>query len=127
MSATMDSMQRVSSERRFYGAMALALLATVFLGFARSFYLKPMFPNHPVPPETIFMVHGAAFTAWIVLLVVQTNLIALRRADLHRTAGTFGAFLAAAMVVLGVLAALVAAHRPTGFVNVPVPPNWPPE
>jgi len=122
MSATMDPTQRALSERRFYGGMALAIIAIVFFGFAQSFYLKPMFPERAVPPEPIFIVHGIAFTAWILLVFFQTNLIARKRADMHRKAGAFGAVLAVAMVVLGVLAGLVAAHRPTGFVNIPVPP-----
>ena len=37
------------SERRFYTGMALAILATVLVGSARSFYLKPVFPGWPAP------------------------------------------------------------------------------
>ena len=66
--------------------------------------------------------HGVAFTAWLVLLVVQPALVAAHRTDLHRKVGWLGAGLAVAMVALGVYGALVAARRPTGFVEVPVPP-----
>jgi hypothetical protein len=114
--------ERAASERRFFGWMALAVLATAFLGFSRTFYLKPLFPDHPAPAESLFLVHGLAFTAWVLLLYAQTRFISARRIDLHRTAGTFGAGLAAVMVVLGVWGALVAARRATGFVSVPVPP-----
>lgn len=110
------------SERRFFSGMALAILACVFLGFARSFYLKPIFPDWPVPPEPFFMVHGLAFTAWILLLLAQTTLIARRRVDWHRKTGAFGVALAVIMVVLGVWGGLIAANRPTGFVGIPVPP-----
>ncbi|MCU0766839.1 MAG: hypothetical protein MUE39_05590 [Gammaproteobacteria bacterium] len=109
-------------EHRFYTGMALAILATVLVGFARSFYLKPVFPAWPAPPEPIFLVHGLAFTAWVLLLPLQATLVARRRVDLHRTVGAYGAALALAMIVLGVLGALVAATRPGGFVGVPVPP-----
>ena len=54
---------RGSGERRFYMGMAVALLATVCTGFARSFFLRPLFPTWPSPPESIFYVHGAFFTA----------------------------------------------------------------
>jgi len=122
MSARLDLPQHTSSERRFFGAMALAILFCVFLGFARSFYLKPLFPDWPAPTEPLFSVHGLAFTAWVLLLLVQTTLIARGNVGLHRKIGAFGAALAITMVVLGVLAALVAARRPTGFVGIPVPP-----
>src|SRR5512139_2769891 len=59
------------SERRFFTGMALAILAVVFVGFSRGFYLRAFFPGHPVPPEPFFAVHGIAFSAWIVLLVAQ--------------------------------------------------------
>lgn len=113
---------RASPERRFYTGMALAILAAVLLGFSRSFFLRPLFPNWPSPSETIFYVHGTVFSCWILLLVVQTSLVAGGRTPVHRTIGPFGAALAAVMVVLGTFAALVAARRPTGFVDVPVPP-----
>jgi len=68
-----------------------------------------------------FYVHGTAFAAWMVLLVVQTRLVAAGRTDVHRKLGVFGAVLAAAMVVLGTVGALTAAGRATGFVGIPVP------
>lgn len=122
MAAQLDLPGRMSSERRFFGVIALVIVGAVFLGFARSFYLKPLFPEWQAPAEPIFYVHGIAFTAWVLLLVVQTTLIARRRVARHRTVGAFGAVLAVAMVILGVWGALVAAQRPTGFVGIPVPP-----
>lgn len=122
MADKQDLPQIASSERRFFGGMALAIIACVFLGFARSFYLKPIFPDWPVPPEPFFIIHGLAFTAWVLLLLVQTTLIARKRVDLHRRIGAFGVALAIAIVVLGIGGALIAAQRPTGFVGIPVPP-----
>ena len=102
--------------------MALAILATVIVGFSRSFYLRPLFPDWPSPSEPIFYVHGAVFTAWIVLMVAQASLVAGGRTELHRKIGPFSALLAVAIVVLGTLGALIAAGRATGFVQIPVPP-----
>jgi hypothetical protein len=113
---------RGSGERLFYSGMALAMLLTVFAGFGRSFFLRPWFPGHPSPPEAVFYWHGAVFTAWYLLLLVQALLIAGGRVDRHRMLGKAGAVLAAAMVVIGVYVALVAAGRPGGFIGVPVPP-----
>lgn len=113
---------RWSGERLFYAGMALAMLVTVVAGFSRSFFLRPWFPGHPSPSETAFYWHGAVFTAWYLLLLVQPLLIAAGRVDRHRMLGRAGAALAAAMVVLGCYVALVAAGRPGGFIGVPVPP-----
>ena len=113
---------RASAERRFFTGMALAILATVIVGFSRSFYLRPLFPDWPSPSEPIFYVHGAVFTAWIVLMVAQASLVAGGRTELHRKIGPFSAVLAVAIVVLGTLGALIAAGRATGFVQIPVPP-----
>ena len=113
---------RASRERLFYTGVAIAMFATVFLGFARSFFLRPWFPDLPAPTEPVFFVHGVVFTAWLVLLVVQPALVAVRRTDLHRKLGWLGAGLAVAMVALGIVGALTAARRPTGFVGIPIPP-----
>lgn len=113
---------RWTAERRFYFGMALAMFGVVYLGFARTFFLRPLFPDFPAPTEAIFLVHGAVFSTWMVVLVVQPLLVASGRVDLHRAFGRFGAVIAAVMVVLGVAGAIVAARRPTGFIGVPVPP-----
>jgi hypothetical protein len=113
---------RWPGEHQFYFGMALALLAAVVLGFARSFFLRPLFPDHPSPPETVFYWHGAVFTAWFVLFSVQPYLIASGRVVAHRALGRGGAVLAAVMVVFGCYVAVVAAARPDGFIGLPIPP-----
>lgn len=122
MHSAVMSRARWSGEHRFFFGIALALLATVLAGFSRSFYLRPWFPEHPAPAEEIFYWHGAVFTAWYLLLVVQPALIATGRVATHRALGRAGAVLAAMMVVLGCYVALLAAGRASGFTGVPVPP-----
>jgi FtsH-binding integral membrane protein len=95
--------------------MALAMFTTVFVGFARTYYLAGVF-RAPLPSLTIHL-HGAAFSCWILLLVTQTSLVAAGRTDIHRRLGIAGFLLASLMVVLGVLAAtdsLARAAGPTG-------------
>jgi hypothetical protein len=46
-------------------------------------------------------IHGALFTTWVLLFIVQTALVAQRRVALHRTLGVAGVVLAAAMVTSG--------------------------
>lgn len=122
MAAMAERSGDATSERRFFTGMALAIIATVFIGFAPSYYLRPMFPGWPSPPESLFYVHGAIFTGWVVLLLLQAMLVSRGRTDLHRKIGAWGVVLAAGIVVMGTLAALVAARRPGGFVGIPVPP-----
>lgn len=100
----------------FFSGMALLLLVTVFVGFARTYYLAGVF--HAPLPSIIIHLHGAAFTCWILLLVTQTSLVSAGRVDIHRRLGIAGFLLACLMVVLGVLAASDSlAHRvsPTGL------------
>ena len=102
------------AERRFYSGMALAILAVAALGFARTYFLRPILPvPTPAPPALTHLVHLHAFlfTAWVVLLLIQTRLVAARRTDLHRRLGVIAAGVAIVMVVVGVLVALHAVLR----------------
>jgi len=89
--------------------MSLLMLATVFVGFAPTYYLAGMF-RAPLP-SLIIHLHGAAFSAWIVLLVTQTSLVSAGRVDIHRRLGIAGFLLAFLMVILGILAATDALVR----------------
>ncbi len=109
------------AERKFYSGMALAMMFTVFLGFSRSFFLRPLFPDHVSPAEPIFYFHGMVFTAWMLLFIFQVTLIGKGNAQLHRKIGSFAAILVVVMVILGVKVALTAAARPDGFTGIPIP------
>lgn len=93
----------------FFSGMALLVLATVFLGFAHTYYLAGVF--HAPLPSTIIHIHGAVFSCWILLLIAQTSLVAAGRTDIHRRLGIAGFLLACLMVVVGVLAATNALAR----------------
>src|SRR5258708_23447525 len=96
----------------FFSGMALLLLATVFVGFARTYYLAGVF--HAPLPSFIIHLHGAAFSCWILLLVTQTSLVSAGRVDIHRRLGIAGFLLACLMVILGVLAATDSLVREAG-------------
>ncbi len=110
-------------EHTFYFAFSILLFAAVFLGFARSFFLRSWFPGFVshIPPEPFFSIHGLFFTSWLALLIIQTFLITSNRVHIHRRLGFFGTGLAFVMVLLGIYAGLLGAHRPTGFIDTPVP------
>lgn len=119
MTTVDESTRRKRPDSVFYTSMAAAIALTVFIGFSRSFYLKPVFH---APPElsTLMVVHGLAFTAWIGVLIAQTGFVASGRRDLHRRLGVAGAGLAALMVILGVWLAIDALQR--GFTPAGGPP-----
>ncbi len=94
----------------FFSGMAVLILASVFLGFARTYYLAGVF--HAALPSRIIHIHGAVFSMWILLLITQTSLVAAGRVDIHRRLGIAGFLLACFMIVLGVLAATEALARP---------------
>jgi hypothetical protein len=103
-------------DRIFYTGMAIAMAFTVFVGFARTYYLRGYFgPATSVTGGTeigpLVHLHGILFTAWILLFIVQTGLIAARRAAVHRRLGLAGALLAVAMVIVGTKTAIAAAAR----------------
>jgi len=87
----------------FFTGMSIVMLLTAFAGFARTYFLAGMF--HAPLPSLIIHIHGAAFTSWVVLLVIQTSLVSASRTDIHRRLGVAGFVLGCAMVILGVLAA----------------------
>src|SRR5262245_49775952 len=93
----------------FFSGMSLLILATVFVGFARTYYLAGLF-RAPLP-SPIIHVHGAAFSGWILLLVAQASLVSARRVDIHRQLGMAGFLLACLMVVVGVWAGTNALAR----------------
>jgi hypothetical protein len=103
---------RIRNDRALYSFMGLAIAATVIWGFAPSFYFSRWMTAPPTTPEigALLALHGTVFTAWVALMVVQPMLIAARNLRLHRRLGYAGAGVAAAMVLLGNLAAIAAMH-----------------
>jgi hypothetical protein len=96
--------------------MAFLILLTVFIGFARTYYLAGIF-QAPLPNRLIH-IHGAVFTCWILLLITQTSLVSADRVDIHRRLGLFGFALACSMPVLAILAAIDEMVRHAGRANV---------
>ena len=82
-------------DRLFYGGMAIAMGLTVFAGFSSTYYLR-FFAGGPEatltggPFSALVHVHGALFTAWVLLFIVQTALVARRRVAVHRRLGVAG-------------------------------------
>src|SRR5687768_4187851 len=135
--ATLGSSEAVHAatryDRAFYGGMGVLLAAIAVAGFAPTFYLRSWFGAPPTVAgstelTTLAQIHGAVFTAWMVLFTVQTSLIASRRVNVHRRLGVAGVVLAAIMIVVGYMTAIAAAGRgaappgaePLSFLVVPL-------
>ncbi len=112
---------------RFYFSIALALALLVAIGFMRTFYARPFFDLPPLP--TLMQVHGAVFTAWMALFIVQTRLIASHKVQIHRQLGVAGVLLAVGVFAVGMMTAFESslANRPRAmgltspqFVLVPI-------
>lgn len=115
--ATYDYFDRVSTgprtheraENMFFTCMSLVLLATVLVGFARSYFLAGVMRAHL--PNVLIHIHAALFTTWIIVLVTQAMLISGYRPDLHRKLGLIGFALACLMTIVGVMAATDSLRR----------------
>jgi hypothetical protein len=100
---------RLAPDRRLFVGGAIAIAVIVFVGFARTYFLKLWYDTPALP--WLVHVHGAVMTAWFLLFFGQTCLIARHRADLHRVLGAIGAALIVVMVVLGMVVVAHAAAR----------------
>jgi len=104
--------------RFFFVVMASAVIVTVFVGFAPTFYLRSSFPQNR-PMSVLLHVHGVVFSAWVSLFLAQTLLMASGSRRLHQRLGWIGAGTAAAMVILVTAAVIEQLRRVNGF---PPPP-----
>lgn len=110
----------------FYRLVALLALAVMLVGFAPSFFLKPLF--HKPPQLTLLLVvHGTIMAAWFALFLVQAQLAATRNLTMHRRLGVAGVALAAAVLVAGTTVAITGARMghspgppPLQFLAIPL-------
>lgn len=120
-------------DRVFYSGISVAMAVTVFVGFAPTYYLRSLFGAPPTVSGAttltpLAQLHGALFTAWVLLFLTQTALVASHRTRVHQRLGIAGGVLAAAMVVVGASTAIAAAARgaappgaePLAFLTVPL-------
>lgn len=99
-SISAPSSYRPGVRQSFYVWVAVAIAAIVFIGFARTYYLKALFDT-PVLTWLVHL-HGFLMTLWFGLFFLQSYLIASHRVALHRRLGVLGVILAVLIVVVGV-------------------------
>ena len=96
-------------DRVFYSSMAVLLCVCVYIGFSPTYFGAGLL-RAPLP-SPILHFHGAVFTLWMLLFLVQAALISAHRVKWHRSLGTVAFCLPPIMIVLGVIAAVDALHR----------------
>jgi hypothetical protein len=108
--AANPAVQRSGRDRRLYTWFAILMPLIVFLGFARTYYLKGFFDT-PAVPGLLVHLHGAVMTSWVMLFIVQVWLVSSRRVRVHLRLGKIGAVLALLVFVVGVLTGIASAAR----------------
>lgn len=102
-------------DRLFYTGVASIMALTVIVGFGTTYYFRVLagtaitITGGSITPT--IHVHALLFTAWVLLFIVQTALIAGRQVKVHRRLGYASAALAAGMIVVGLRTAIEAAAR----------------
>jgi hypothetical protein len=101
---------QVLAERRrghlFYIGLTLVLMASVLAGFWSSYY-STLFGGGVERPM-VMHVHGAVFTGWMLLLLLQVGLAASGRVHAHRAVGRAGIAYAALVFVMGCIVTIAA-------------------
>lgn len=87
---------------QFYPALAILISATVFTGFAFTYFGRIIDGSYP-PAGMPLHVHGWSFFLWYLLLPLQAVLAAKRSHALHRTLGLISVALVSVMIFTGVL------------------------
>jgi len=104
---------RQRRDHRFFLTMAILAAITVFVGFFPTYFQKPIEPVLQLPPSpklaTLFIVHGAVMTAYIVFYVLQTVLAGTGRRALHMILGWASVVFIPAISILGTMAVIQAA------------------
>lgn len=99
------------------GAAALFPLL-VLIGYFKTYYGRPLFDNPPFANSLVHF-HAVTMTLWVVYFTVQIALVRTKNLKLHMTMGLSGIFLAAVVIVVGMITAwdshIVRATAPPGM------------
>jgi hypothetical protein len=109
-SAPRISSQRRASEHWFYAFVGILVVLISLAGFGPSI-IEPSTRNVSLPMTTLVATHMFAASAWVLLFLAQTTLVATGRTATHRRLGVFGVLVAITFVVSGVLMNVEEARR----------------
>jgi len=109
--------RRRPSDRALFWAAAIGFPLIVLVGYARTYYLSPLFDVKPLANGLVHA-HAAIMSLWVVYFTAQIALIRTKNIRIHMTMGWVGVALAVLVIVVGMSAA-VDAH----FVRFGAPPG----
>ena len=92
-------------DRNFYFAMSLLIAGVVIFGFGQT--VDHRLIHARVRRPVLVWVHGVVFSAWVMLLIVQSCVVRSGNVQLHRRLGAFGIGLGVTVAVLGMWTAFV--------------------
>jgi hypothetical protein len=130
--ATTTVASRIDVERRFFTSMVIAMAVVTFLGFAPSYFLRPIIGIPPfvraVPVTPWIHLHAAVGSAWMLFLIWQAYLIRGKQHQRHMANGLIGVVIALAVMAVGLIVAFDAAREgrnppgwtPTSFLMIPL-------
>jgi hypothetical protein len=93
--------------RWFYVSIATAVLVTFVVGFGHSIPER----RASAPMTARVIAHALMFSAWVILFLLQTLLVATGRTRIHRRVGIAATVLATVMVLTGPPLAVALARR----------------
>jgi hypothetical protein len=96
-----------SWDRRFYVLITIVLIGIVARGFWPSYYGQ-IFSGGGRGRAWIMHLHGAVFTGWMALQLLQVGLVAAGRIGAHRRVGAFGIYYGALLFVVGLIVSFAA-------------------
>jgi len=106
----------------FYRHIAIALSLFVIVGFSRTYYLR--FLTDLPPLTTLLHWHSVIFSAWLLVFIAQTRLVAAHRIDLHMKLGIAAVALAIAVVGISFATTAVKATLPLIHPSGLTPPQF---
>lgn len=111
-----DTASRRAFERSFFLAIAILFPLVVLVGFAPTYYLKPLFNTPPIP-RAVIHIHGFVMAVWVALFIAQVFFIRTTRIKVHQRLGLLSIVLAVVIFVTGLVTAIAAAKY--GSVSTP--------
>ena len=117
MAANAETIRR-PSDRGLMIAAAAAFPLLVLIGYFKTYYGRPLFNNPPFANSLVHF-HAITMSIWVIYFTVQIALVRTKNLKLHMTMGMSGIFLAAVVIVVGMLTAwdshIVRATAPPGM------------
>ncbi len=92
---------------RFWLTAAAVMLALTIIGFSPYYLRGTGFGERTISPAVagLVVVHATAMTGWMILLVIQTGLVALRSVRTHMVVGAWSMAVAALSAASGIMLA----------------------